>query len=90
MYSLAPTPPEVSKVLAGRHRVLRKQSKMSQQEMAARAGVSLGTLKRFENTGKISLDSFLRLMHLLGRLNEFETLLLPKETPEDLKKLFNE
>ena len=90
MYSLEPTPLEVSKALAERHRNLRKQLKMSQEEMAERSGVSLGTLKRFENTGKISLDSLMKLMHLLGRLNELDKLLLPKETLDDVKKLFTE
>jgi transcriptional regulator with XRE-family HTH domain len=88
MYSLEPTPLEVSKALAERHRTLRKQQKMSQEEMAERSGVSLGSLKRFENTGKISLDSLLKLMHLLGRLNEFENVLIPKENLEDIEKLF--
>lgn len=90
MYSLEPTPLEVSKGLAERHRILRKQLKMSQEEMSARSGVSLGTLKRFENTRKISLDSLLKLMHLLGRLNEFDKLLHPKENLDDIKKLFTE
>lgn len=90
MYSLEPSPLEVSKALAERHRTLRKQLKMSQEEIAERSGVSLGTLKRFENTGKISLDSLMKLMNLLGRLNEFDKLLLPKENLEEVKKLFTE
>jgi transcriptional regulator with XRE-family HTH domain len=90
MYSLEPTPLEISKALAERHRTLRKQSKMSQKEMAERSGVSLGSLKRFENTGKTSLDSLLKLMHLLGRLNEFDSLLLAKENLNEVKKLFSE
>jgi transcriptional regulator with XRE-family HTH domain len=61
---------------------------MSQEEMADRSGVSLGSLKRFENSGKISLDSLLKLMHLLGRLNEFDNLLIPKENLDDIMKLF--
>jgi len=88
MYSLESTPLEVSKALAEKHRTLRKDLKMSQGEMADRSGVYLGSLKRFENTGKISLDSFLKLMHLLGRLNEFDNLLLPKENLGDIMKLF--
>lgn len=88
MYSLNPTPFEVSKKLANRFRTIRKQLKISQEEMAERSGVSLGSLKRFENTGKISLESFLKLMHLLERLNEFDHLLTIKENPEDLEKLF--
>ena len=58
--------------------------------MAERSGVSLGSLKRFEITGKISLDSLLKLTHLLGRLNEFDNLLLVKENLDDVKKLFTE
>lgn len=90
MYSLEPTPLQVSKALAERHRSLRKQLKLSQEEMAERSGVSLGSLKRFENTGKISLDSLLKLMHLLGRLNEIDKLLLPGENLDQIKKLFTE
>lgn len=89
MYSLEKAPPEVSKVLSERIRALRKQLRMSQEEMAERSGVSLGSLKRFENSGKISLESLLKLMHLLGRLNEFDNILLPKENPDDIKKLFS-
>ncbi len=88
MYSLEPTPLEISKKLARKHRTLRKQLSMSQEEMAERSGVSLGSLKRFENSGKISLDSLLKLMHLLGRLNEFDNFLLVKENLDDVKKLF--
>jgi transcriptional regulator with XRE-family HTH domain len=87
MYSLEPTPLDISKALAQKHRALRKHLKMSQKEMADRSGLSLGSLKRFENTGKISLDSLLRLMHLLGRLNEFDNLMLPTENIDNVKKL---
>jgi transcriptional regulator with XRE-family HTH domain len=90
MYILEPTPLEVRKTIAERHRALRKQLKMSQEEMADRSGVSLGSLKRFENSGKISLDSLLKLMHLLGRLDELNHVLLPKENLDDIKKLFTD
>lgn len=90
MFSLEPTPVEVSRLLAQRHKALRKQLKMSQQEMSDRSGVSLGSLKRFENTGKISLESLLKLIHLFGRLNEFDRLLLLKDNPGDLEKLFTD
>jgi len=90
MYSLEITPLKVSQALAEKHRTLRKQLKMSQEEMAERSGVSLGSLKRFENTGKISLDSLLKLMHLLGRLNEFDNVMRVKENFGEVKKLFTE
>jgi transcriptional regulator with XRE-family HTH domain len=89
MYSLKPTPYEVSKEIAQRHRNLRKKLKMSQEEMAERSGVSLGSLKRFENTGKISLESLLKLLHLLGRLDDFNTILRASENRGDIEKLFS-
>ena len=57
--------------------------------MAEHSGVSLGSLKRFENTGKISLESFLKLMHLLGRLKEFDKILSVNENLDDIEKLFS-
>lgn len=90
MYSLKPTPTEVSLRLAKRHRMLRRQLRLSQEELADRSGVSLGSLKRFERTGKISLASLLRLMHLLGRLDEIDALLRPVENMEEVQKLFTE
>lgn len=88
MYSLEPTPTEVRKELANRFRILRKKSKISQKQMAERSGVSLGSLKRFEDTGKISLESLLKLMHFLGRLNEINRILTVEENREDIEKLF--
>lgn len=89
MYSLKPTPYEVSKEIAQRHRILRKQLKMSQEEMAERSGVSFGSLKRFENTGKVSLESLLKLMHLLGCLEDFDHVMRAKEKLGDVEKLFS-
>jgi transcriptional regulator with XRE-family HTH domain len=89
MYSLEPTPYEVGLKIAQRHRVLRKRLKISQKEMAERSGVSLGSLKRFERSGKISLESLLKLMHLLGRLSDLDHVLKEKENPDDIEKLFS-
>ena len=89
MYSLKPTPYEVSKEIAQRHRKLRKELKMSQEEMAERSGVSFGSLKRFENTGKISLESLMKLMHLLGRLDDFDHVLRLNENQNEIEKLFS-
>jgi len=88
MYSLDPTPSEVSHELAKRLKKMRKQLKLSQAELAERSGVSLGSLKRFENSGRISLESLLKLAHLLGRLKEFENLLQVDSDLKDIEKLF--
>ena len=39
---------------------------MSQEVAAARAGIALGTLRRFERTGEISLRRLLALLQLYG------------------------
>lgn len=88
MYSLEPTPYEVGLKIAQRHRSIRKRLKISQKEMAERSGVSLGSLKRFEASGKISLESLLKLIHLLGRLSDFDLVLKEKENLDDIEKLF--
>ena len=88
MYTLEPTPYQVSKEVAKRYRIIRKQLNISQKEMAERSGVSLGSLKRFENTGKISFESLLKLIHLLGRITDFDNILLAKENRGDIEKLF--
>ena len=84
MYSLEPTPAEISKNLAQRHRLLRKKLHLSRKEMAERSGVSLGSLKRFENTGKISLEALLKLANLAGRLKDFDSIF---QTDDDLNKV---
>lgn len=88
-YSIDKLPFEVLGDTAAKLRLLRKRSGMSQVELADRSGVSLGSLKRFESKGKISLESFLKLLHILGRLNEFDGLLTPGNEMDDIEKLFS-
>ncbi len=88
MYSINPTPNEIGKELAKRHKALRKQLKLSQSEMAERSGVSLGSLKRFETSGQISLDSLLKLAHLLNRLDDFKNVFQLKENKSGIEALF--
>lgn len=85
--SLFNSPTDVLQDLAKKLREIRKSKKMSQSELSNRSGVSLGSLKRFERTGNISLLSLLKLTHVLGRLDDFESVLLPEETPKDLNQL---
>lgn len=46
---------EINTEIAERMVQLRKRKKLSQKSLALRSGVSLGSLKRFEQTGEISL-----------------------------------
>ncbi|MBL0732643.1 MAG: XRE family transcriptional regulator, partial [Desulfosarcina sp.] len=50
--------------------------------------VTESSLKRFEQTGKVSMENFLKLVFALGRLNEIDALLIPPtaQSLEELKK----
>ncbi|MEM8523194.1 MAG: helix-turn-helix transcriptional regulator [Bacteroidota bacterium] len=89
-YSVSKLPTDVLQETAQKHRALRKQMQLSQADLAERSGVSLGSLKRFEQTGKISFEHLLKLAHVLGRLPEFEQLFLPIENLDRIESLFSD
>ena len=88
-YSVKPLPSDIQSALAERFRKLRKAEGYSQTEMAQRSGVSLGSLKRFELTGQISLESLLKLAYLLDRLDDFMKVFEPSVDMKRIEKLFN-
>jgi len=89
MFSIDKQPSEIALLLAQKTRVLRKDKGYSQKELAERCGVSLASIKRFEQSGQISLESLLKIAHLLGKLNDFESILNPPDISKDtLNKLF--
>lgn len=53
---------------------LRKRKKITQKQLAARSGVSLGSLKRLEQSGEISLQSLTKIAIALDVENELEDL----------------
>ena len=60
--------------LSQRIRTRRREGKISQAELAGRSGVSFGSIKRFENSGEISLTSLLKIAVVLGYENDFDRL----------------
>ena len=72
---------EINTDIANRMIQLRKRRKISQKELAVKSGVSLGSLKRFEQTGEISLQSFTKLAIALEVEGELEALF--SEVPFD-------
>ena len=88
-YTLDKLPSDVLKEIAAKHRLVRKNAKLSQADFAERSGVSLGSIKRFERTGQISLESFFKLLFALDRLQEFDSILLLDDT-ERIKNLFSD
>ncbi len=65
---------EINNEIAGKIVQLRKRKKITQKELAIRSGVSLGSVKRFEQCGEISLQSFTKLAIALGVEGELESL----------------
>lgn len=55
------TPEEIEKLIASRVRAIRRRRKISQKRLAEKSGVSLGSVKRFEQSGEISLFSLTKL-----------------------------
>lgn len=52
----------------------RKEHKLTQKELALKAKVSYGSLKRFEQSGEISLTNLLLLADALDYLKDFDNL----------------
>jgi transcriptional regulator with XRE-family HTH domain len=86
-FSWEKLPPQVMLELAEREKTLRKSHDLSQKELAERAGVSLGSLKRFETSGQISLESLLKLAYALKSLAGFDGLFPPDTAPKSLDDL---
>ena len=64
------TPAEAQKRLAKNVRVKRLSMNLTQAGLADRSGVPLSTIRKFEQKGTISLESFLQLHLVLGGLEE--------------------
>lgn len=58
---------------------LRLTAGFKRSTMAKRSGVTESSLKRFEETGEISLKNLLLLSHAVDRLQEFGALFQPPE-----------
>ena len=70
---------EIGRGLAERARARRLDANLTQEGVSTRAGVSLGSLKRFERTGAVSLESLLRIALALGAADGFNGLFAPPE-----------
>lgn len=82
------SPKEMMMLLSENIKVLRKQEKMSQRELSERSGVAYASVRKFESTGIISLESLLKICDALKRLTDFESILLPSDMKRK-KDLFN-
>ena len=70
------TAEELDQKLAQRVRNIRKRRSISQEKLASMSGVSYGSIKRFEMTGKISLLSLTKIAMALDIADELRDCLL--------------
>lgn len=68
---------EIAQMLAKRLKELRLLRKWKRSTLAERSGVSEASLRRFEQTARVSLENFLKLLSALDRLDEMVELLQP-------------
>ena len=72
------TPQSMARKLAEKEKTSRKQMKLTQKELSVRSGVSYASVRRFENSGEISLFSLLKIANVLGVLEDFNALFTRK------------
>lgn len=68
------TPTDITKELAAKIKSVRKRKKITQKQLAARSNVAYATLRKFEQTGQISLESFVKIVMELGMTSEIDNL----------------
>ena len=68
------TPEEINLDLAHRLRQIRRRRQISQQRLSDMSGVSYGSIKRFEQSGNISLLSLTRIAAALDLSGEIKSL----------------
>lgn len=82
------TPQDIRMELAKRAKERRLSMDLSQGGVARRAGISPGTIKRFEKTGHISIDSLLNIAFVLDAADAFSSLFRFNPAPYSIDDLF--
>lgn len=72
------TPNDIAHELVEKIKQYRKKLKISQVQLAAKSGVSLGSIKRFESKYEISLNSFIKILIALNLEQDLENLFTQK------------
>lgn len=75
------TPESIIQTLKDNFKNRRLSLNLTQEGLANKSGVSLGSLKRFESSGQISLKSLLKLAVILDCLGDFLHIAQKKEQP---------
>lgn len=83
------TPADVMREIATNVKSRRLEMNMSQESLAEKAGMKLPTYRKFEQTGKISLESLLLIAFALNCLDEFSSLFSRRQY-ESIADIINE
>jgi transcriptional regulator with XRE-family HTH domain len=83
------TPVEIDQLIASRIRAVRKRRKISQKRLSEKSGVSLGSVKRFEQSGEISFLSLTKLVYALDMEEELIHL-FEDVKPLSIEEILNE
>ena len=70
---------EILQTLGGRIRTQRLTQGISQQVLADRAGLSLGAVRQLEGSGQSGLDTLVRVLFVLGIVDELEDLFVLRQ-----------
>lgn len=73
------SPADINMQIAHRMQKKRKANKLTQIQLAEKSGVSLGSVKRFERLGEISLSSLIKIAFILDCEDDFDALFSRKE-----------
>ena len=82
------TADEIDLALAERAKKIRKRRGISQEELSKRCGVSFGSIKRFERTGKISLISLTKIAMELDCTDDIKNM-FTKAVYRDIQEVIN-
>ena len=74
------TPDEICALLGERAKRARLAQNLTQAELAGRADVSFGAVRKLEAGGQTTLATFVKIASALGAAHDFEQLLAPRLT----------
>lgn len=69
-----PTEQSITEDLVTRFKQRRKEYGITQKDLSTRSGVSYASIRRFENSGEISLSSLVKISHAIDCLEDFNEL----------------
>lgn len=87
MIAIGKTPKQIREEIGNRFKKERLVNNYSRETLSEKSGVPVSTIRKFEDTGEISLKSLISITHSLNRIEEIENFMLskPPQTLNDLK-----